>query len=109
MNVALRESPSDDTPRHRVTRDMEFNTARIDVYDELAAAKPIWQELIEGHAAATPYQRYEWVALWHEHVSRHQGMTPLIVVGRGGDGSPLFLWPFARRDAGSLVTASYFC
>lgn len=106
MNVALLQESSTQfasTDRHAVGR-----PARVEVYRELAQAAPDWQRLQAAGALSTPYQRFEWIALWHRHVSAQRGVTPLIVVGSDRDGAPLFLWPFAQRRIGPLIIAEYF-
>ena len=64
--------------------------ARTQVLDDLAAAEPMWRRLDEAGAAATPYQRFEWVAHWYRHVGRASGAVPLIVVGFDQDDAPQF-------------------
>ena len=104
MGVALRDHSAGDAPS-RAPRSLLLD--RVVVYEDFAAAEPAWRRLESAHAHATPYQRYEWAKLWHEHVSRHESATPLIVVGLDGYASPLFLWPFVRDRMGSITTARY--
>lgn len=108
MNVALRQDSP--TRLHHTAPDQRAaaRLARLQVYQELAEAEPLWQRLQASDPLATPYQRFEWIALWHRHVSAQRGVTPLIVVGCDGCGAPLFLWPFARRRLGPLMIAEYF-
>src|SRR5690242_7250201 len=65
MNVAVRtDIASALVAPERATR---ASAARIDVYEDLAAAEPVWRRLEAMGALATPYQRFEWVSLWHRH------------------------------------------
>src|SRR5262249_19619417 len=94
MNVAVRtELASALFPAHHTAYSA---AARIDVYDDLTAAEPIWRRLEAMGALSTPYQRFEWVALWHRHVSGVQGFTPLIIVATDAAGVPMFLLPLVR-------------
>src|SRR6516162_11081672 len=62
--------------------------ARTQVLGDLAAAEPLWRRLEQAGAAATPYQRFEWVAHWYRHVGRANGAVPLVVVGFDRDDAP---------------------
>src|SRR3954469_16553317 len=81
---------------------------RIDVYDDLTKAEPTWRRLEAIGALSTPYQRFEWIALWHQHVSSVEGITPLIIVASDATGAPMFLLPLARRSKGPLTIAGFF-
>jgi len=80
--------------------------ARTQVLDDLAAAEPLWRRLEQTGAAATPYQRFEWVAHWYRHVGRASGAVPLIVVGLDRDEAPQFIFPLitARRHSARVAT-----
>jgi CelD/BcsL family acetyltransferase involved in cellulose biosynthesis len=80
---------------------------RISVRDDFAGARAAWQSLERTGAIATPYQRLEWLTLWHSHVSGPAGQMPLIVVGED-DAGTRFVWPFVRRTHGPLTVASFF-
>ncbi len=71
---------------------------RIEVFDELAAAAPLWRRLERDAACMTPYQQYEWVAHWYEHIGRPDGVAPLIVVGVDSGGAPSVIFPFIWAD-----------
>ena len=71
----------------------------------MAAAEPHWRALEGG--LATPYQRYDFLKLWQQHVGSAAGVTPFIVVGLQRGGEPLFLWPFGRRRLGRLRVAEF--
>jgi CelD/BcsL family acetyltransferase involved in cellulose biosynthesis len=82
--------------------------ARIQVFDDLEAAEPYWRRLDCSGAVSTPYQRYEWVALWHRHVETLRGGTPFIAVGIDAAGEPLFLLPLTRARRGPVTVATFF-
>jgi CelD/BcsL family acetyltransferase involved in cellulose biosynthesis len=76
--------------------------ANVEIFDDLKAAEPIWRRLEEGRALATPYQRFDLLAAWQQHVGARSGVTPFIVTGFDRAGEPAFLWPFGRKQAGPL-------
>jgi CelD/BcsL family acetyltransferase involved in cellulose biosynthesis len=82
--------------------------ARVDIYDTLEAAEPAWTQLASANALMTPYQRFEWVMLWHRHVTSNYGMTPLIIVARDRSNAPLFILPLMLRRAGMTTIAGFF-
>jgi CelD/BcsL family acetyltransferase involved in cellulose biosynthesis len=81
--------------------------ARIDVFDNLQVAEPIWRALEGDGALATPYQRYDWILAWQIHIGARNGITPFLVVGRDLDGTPLFLWPLGTRRIGPITIAGF--
>ena len=81
--------------------------ARVEVFDNMAQAEPHWRALERARAVATPYQRYEFLALWQRHVGAEAGFTPFIVVGFDPIGTPLFLLPLCRRSVGSWKVVKF--
>lgn len=81
--------------------------ARVEVFDSFAAAEPHWRALERQNALATPYQRYEFMALWQRHVGAAAGVTPFIVVGFDSTDAPLFLWPLGRRTVAQLRVVEF--
>ncbi len=59
-------------------------------------------------SVASPYQGYEWIRLWHEHVSGPLGQEPVIIVGSDRSGAPLFIWPLVAQRLGPLRLACFF-
>ena len=106
MNIAFRPSPptAPDAPEPLGSA----SVARIEVFDDFAAAEPAWRKLIDLGAVASPYQGYDWVRLWHHYVSPHDSMTPCLVVGFDAADEPMFLWPFVRDNFGPLRIATFF-
>ncbi len=76
--------------------------ARLEIFNSMAAAEPHWRALDQSDSLATPYQRYDFLALWQRHVGTNSGVTPFIVVGFNASNEPLFLWPFGSRRIGGL-------
>lgn len=81
--------------------------ARIEVFDDLAAAEPFWRALERGEAWTTPYQRFDLLAAWQRHVGARNGIVPHIVVGFDTAGRPLFLWPLGRKRMGPFTVAEF--
>lgn len=105
MNVAFREvllepAVPGPQPSPRVTR--------VGVLRDLAQAEPIWRELQSRGAVASPYQNYNWIRLWHSHVSGRDGNAPIIVVAFDSLGNPIFLWPLMRRRMGPFTILTFF-
>lgn len=67
--------------------------ATVEVHADPRAAGAAWREL-DAVAAASPYQSPEWLLPWIDTIGAASGVTPLIVVARGQDGSPVALLPF---------------
>jgi CelD/BcsL family acetyltransferase involved in cellulose biosynthesis len=81
--------------------------ARIEVFDDMAAAEPFWRALERDDAWATPYQRFDLLAAWQHHVGAAKGIVPFIVIGFDGAGRPLLLWPFGRKRVGPITIAGF--
>jgi CelD/BcsL family acetyltransferase involved in cellulose biosynthesis len=70
---------------------------RVELFDAYVAAEPVWRQLEQLQPLATPYQRFEWIRHWFDHVGRRDGADPLVVAGLDGDGTPLFVIPLMRE------------
>jgi CelD/BcsL family acetyltransferase involved in cellulose biosynthesis len=83
--------------------------ARIEILDNLADAEVPWRWLFEQGGFATPYQHYDFCALWFEHVGAPAGNKPLIVIGYDAAGLPIYLWPLVTSKSGPCRIATFFC
>jgi CelD/BcsL family acetyltransferase involved in cellulose biosynthesis len=81
--------------------------ARIELFDDVTTAAPVWRQLIDRDALATPYGRIEWVDAWYRHVGACKGETPLIVAGFDAANTPLFLLPLAVSRSRELTVARF--
>jgi CelD/BcsL family acetyltransferase involved in cellulose biosynthesis len=108
MNVAFRQDVA--SARESVVAPLNpaIDSARVEIFDSLQAAEPAWRRLEATAALTTPYQRFEWIALWQRNIGKSEGIEPLIVVATDSFGSPLFLLPLARRRKGALSIAGFF-
>lgn len=81
----------------------EARVAAVDIVRDPATVAEEWgrfQETAVGHV----FQTHEFVTTWLATVGRERGLAPRIVIGRGPDGSLLFLLPFGiRRCMGARV------
>jgi CelD/BcsL family acetyltransferase involved in cellulose biosynthesis len=80
--------------------------ARVEIIADLAAAEAPWRAL-ERDGTLTPYQRFDWIAAWQRHVGAAAGITPLIMLGRGEAGEPLFLLPLGKSQHGPFTVARF--
>ncbi len=104
MNVvALRAQPSETCPPAA----FDARVARLDVFDDIRTAESPWRALEGAAPLATPYQRYDFLALWQRHVGAACGIRPCIVVAFNALGTPLFLWPFGIRTIAGLRVAQF--
>jgi CelD/BcsL family acetyltransferase involved in cellulose biosynthesis len=73
--------------------DTSLGSIRLVVTDDLPGLEALWEELRQT-APCTSAQTYNWARAWARHVLGSDGGEPVIAVGYGADGRPLFLWPF---------------
>jgi CelD/BcsL family acetyltransferase involved in cellulose biosynthesis len=81
--------------------------ARVEVFDDMAAAEPFWRALEADDAWATPYQRFDLLAAWQRQVGAHNGIMPFIVIGFDAAGRALFLLPLGRKRVGPFSIAGF--
>jgi len=106
MNIALRPSPP--TAPDAAEPLGSTPVARMEIFRDFTACEGAWRKLIELGAVASPYQGYDWVRLWHRHVSPRSGATPCLIAGFDAANEPLFLWPFVREAFGPFRIATFF-
>ena len=102
MNVAVRTAPVHHPDRVRVGK-----FARVEIFDDLAAAEDVWRRLEQQDALATPYQRFDLLAAWQRQVGTRNGVRPFIVAGFDAGGLPVFVWPLGRRQTGPFGVVSF--
>ena len=105
MNVvALRSFNRDAQP----VAAADSRIARVEVFRDWAEAEPHWRALERQSGAcgslATPYQAFDFLKSWQNHIGAACGVTPFIVTGFNAQGEALFVWPLGlRRRAGRRV------
>jgi CelD/BcsL family acetyltransferase involved in cellulose biosynthesis len=80
---------------------------QVELWHDLAAVAPIWRDLQGESAIGGPYQKFEWVVAWQEHVGNAQGTEPCVLIGRDRAGTAAFLLPLGRKFVGPLGVASF--
>jgi len=70
-----------------------LGTITLRTTSDLPRLKDVW-ETMQATVPCTAAQTYDWAHAWTQHVLGPQHRQPVIVVGHGADGAPLFLWPF---------------
>jgi CelD/BcsL family acetyltransferase involved in cellulose biosynthesis len=105
MNVATSRFP---LIQHRDSTVGGFAVAvaRIEVLPDMAAAESVWRSL-QREGVTTPYQHFDFLAPWQQHVGRHEHTTPFIVIGFDAASRPLFLLPLGLRHMGPLRVAEF--
>ena len=84
---------------HEFAPDLSFS-----IHTGFDAIESEWRRF-EQVAECTPFQTFEWLATWHRHIGKRNGIAPVIVVGRFADGKTAFIIPLAvepRRSARRL-------
>jgi CelD/BcsL family acetyltransferase involved in cellulose biosynthesis len=107
MNVAIRSMPLEMAQAPGTTVSA-VRPARVEVFNDIGSTARYWRKIEADDGIYSPYQGYDWVRLWHEHVSGPADQTPCIVVGFDDRHEPLFLWPLLRTKLGPLNVASFF-
>ncbi len=88
----------------RVARGQAF--ARLEIFRDLAAAESLWRHF-EREADLTPYQRFDFLRLWQEHIGGPEGVSPLIVVAFDDAGEPLCLLPLGKFSLGPFPVTRF--
>ena len=70
MNVVALRSH---TPDSRAFPAVDGRIARIEIFDDMAAAERPWRALESGNTLATPYQGYDFLNFWQRHVGAECG------------------------------------
>lgn len=73
MNVVALRSLNHDA---RAVPATEAQIARIEVYDDFAAAEPAWRAVEQTGNLVTPYQTFDFLRLWHRHIGAASDVTP---------------------------------
>lgn len=78
---------------HRAGRRGEAaSNLSLSIYADLDAVEAEWRRF-EQVADCTAFQSFDWIATWHRHIGRREGVRPAVAVGRFGDGATAVLLP----------------
>jgi len=70
-----------------------LGTISLRITSEPESLKSLW-EALQAVAPCTAAQTYGWALAWSRNVLGPEGRAPVIVVGYGPGGAPVFLWAF---------------
>ncbi|MCC2111180.1 MAG: GNAT family N-acetyltransferase [Hyphomicrobiales bacterium] len=73
------------------------------VHRDFATIEAAWRRF-ETHAVMSPYQRFDFLQAWHDHLGRPHGISPLLIEGRYGSKTG-FIWPMGISTRGPLRVA----
>jgi CelD/BcsL family acetyltransferase involved in cellulose biosynthesis len=85
----------------------ESRIAQVDFLDDLGQAEPIWRSLEDSQHFSTPYQRFDFLRPWQQHVGASEGLRPFIVIAYDRERQPLLLLPLALSQTPGIRIA-YF-
>jgi CelD/BcsL family acetyltransferase involved in cellulose biosynthesis len=80
--------------------------ASVEIFDDYRAVEREWRALESGQTA-TPYQRFDLVNAWQNHVGVSLGAKPLSVLARDAEGRPVMLLPLVTKSLGPLRVACF--
>ena len=81
--------------------------ASVEVYSDFRAVEQVWRTFEQSSQTATPYQRFDLVNAWQDHVGTSLGAKPLAVVASDSEQRPLALLPFVTRPLGPFRIAGF--
>jgi CelD/BcsL family acetyltransferase involved in cellulose biosynthesis len=80
--------------------------ARFELFRDFASVEPIWREF-EKRAALTPYQRFDFLRLWQDHIGAKEEVAPLIAAAFDENNEPLCLLPLGKFSRGPFPVARF--
>ncbi len=96
--TVLRNAPSPPEVGHAVVAPRAGHRSELPpklsyhIYGDLAAVENDWRRF-ERLADCTAFQTFDWLASWHRHIGRREGVRLAIIVGRYGDDEIAFIMP----------------
>ncbi|MGX9392730.1 GNAT family N-acetyltransferase [Nitrobacteraceae bacterium UC4446_H13] len=81
--------------------------ADVEIFRDMAAAEPAWRALEGPGSVLTPYQRFDLLAAWQNHIGVQTGIEPLIAVARDARRQPMMLLPFGIQRNHGVGIASF--
>lgn len=82
--------------------------AKVDVFDDLAAAEATWRGMETPEHRFTPFQRFDFVSAWQRHIGDRRHTRPFIVVARDAAQRPVALLPLAVGTENGVRVARFF-
>jgi CelD/BcsL family acetyltransferase involved in cellulose biosynthesis len=80
----------------------QSDTVRVKFYPDIAALESVWRHL-ETSGLNHPFQTYDWISCWQEHVGNESQVTPSPVLIESSDSSPLLILPLGIQKRGAIT------
>ena len=100
--TAVIESPTAMTH----ARSGERRIAHVDILHDLRAAEPVWRSL-ETSQFSTPYQRFDFLSAWQQHVGSTNDLQPCIIIACDAERRPLLLLPLVAGTENGVRVARF--
>lgn len=81
--------------------------AHVQIIKDMAAAEATWRAFEGPQSVLTPYQRFDFLSVWQQHVGAHCGLQPFIVVAYDAQRQPLLLLPLGVRRENGIQVARF--
>jgi CelD/BcsL family acetyltransferase involved in cellulose biosynthesis len=81
--------------------------ARVDVLHDPGEGEAVWRSL-ERSGRFSPYQRFDILAAWQDHIGAADGQQPFIVIAYDAHDQPLLLMPLVTRQRNRIRIAQFF-
>jgi CelD/BcsL family acetyltransferase involved in cellulose biosynthesis len=80
---------------------------RFAIFDDLNDVESEWRRF-EQVADCTAFQTFDWLATWHRHIGRRDGVKPVIVIAMFTGGDTAFILPLAIGKKRGVRCLSWF-
>lgn len=81
--------------------------ARVEILASFKAAECAWRRLETAGNLSTPYQSFDFLSLWQNHVGDRSDMKPFVVVAYDRDNEPVMLLPLVIPKRQGLRIACF--
>lgn len=102
MAAAIESRVTEARAQAEITR-----VASVDSFHDIAAAEQAWRALEGSCAVLTPYQRFDLLSAWQNHIGTRTEVEPLIVVARDARRQPLMLLPLGVQRTHGIEVAGF--
>ncbi len=79
---------------------------KIELFESFADVADSWRAF-ETTATCTPYQRYDWLRIWQDHIGAAEDVRPVLCQVKDPSGRLLAILPFGRYRHGGFRVASW--
>jgi CelD/BcsL family acetyltransferase involved in cellulose biosynthesis len=90
-----------------VARPAEAAVASVEVFDDFRAVENTWRALEQSGPIATPYQRFDFINAWQDHVGGRLGAKPFAVIAYDGEQRPLMVLPLIACPLGPFRVGGF--